>query len=89
MLHAVELRAGRAPSYRNRWIRPVHRGGTANTHIIQHAGVALALAEAHLPVALSSELDPSTPRKIRDGFSASSTTAREIAVTLPSSTPST
>ncbi|WTZ50008.1 carotenoid oxygenase family protein [Nocardia sp. NBC_01388] len=56
MVHGVRLEAGRAVSYRNRWVRTTsftdgaspYRGdgtrdltaGVANTHIIRHAGRA-------------------------------------------------
>src|SRR6266566_4302101 len=62
MVHGLALRAGRAVSYRNRWIRtdrvcrrlaehplPGPRHGlsdNANANIIQHAGRTLALGEA-------------------------------------------
>ncbi|MGW1889191.1 carotenoid oxygenase family protein [Streptomyces sp. NPDC002004] len=65
MIHAVRLEAGRAAWYRNRWVRtasfatgaPVDRpdgsrdltAGSANTHVVRHAGRTLALVESSLP----------------------------------------
>ncbi|MFJ7077490.1 carotenoid oxygenase family protein [Streptomyces sp. NPDC098781] len=64
MLHGIRLRAGRAEWYRNRWIRTRELEGhpfiradltvdltatPANTHVIRHAGVVLALCEVGLP----------------------------------------
>jgi carotenoid cleavage oxygenase len=73
MIHAVSLAGGRATGYRNRWVRTrtlasqvatvPPRGptepidGTANTHVIRHAGTTLALVESGFPHALSPELD--------------------------------
>lgn len=72
MVHAVELRNGRAVSYRNRWVRTrrlsseigsaAPRGpvepidGPANTHVISHGGRILALVESGFPHRLSPEL---------------------------------
>ena len=72
MVHAIELREGRAVSYRNRWVRtrklsgeigtPAPRGpiepidGPANTHVIAHGGRILALVESGFPHRLSPEL---------------------------------
>jgi carotenoid cleavage dioxygenase len=73
MIHGVRLENGRAAWYRNRWVRTesfdrpiptynsdgsrnLHRG-TANTHVIRHAGRTLALVESALPYELSNELD--------------------------------
>ena len=73
MIHAIELEGGKAVSYRNRWVRtrklaaelgttppkgpsePVD--GTANTHVIRHAGRTLALVESGFPHALSPDLE--------------------------------
>src|SRR3954470_9450164 len=76
MIHGIELRDGKAVSYRNRWTRtdqavealgeprvegqpeevtPI--GGTANTHVVEHAGRILALVESSLPTCLSPELE--------------------------------
>jgi carotenoid cleavage dioxygenase len=54
MLHAVELRDGRAWGYRNRWI-----GGpyAPNTSVVAHAGRLLCLVESRLPVEVTPELD--------------------------------
>ncbi|WP_369235056.1 carotenoid oxygenase family protein [Streptomyces sp. R21] len=65
MLHAVRLEAGRAAWYRNRWVRTRTftegariygpdgtrnvSAGSANTHIVRHAGRTLALVESSLP----------------------------------------
>ncbi|MGW2693181.1 carotenoid oxygenase family protein [Streptomyces sp. NPDC001296] len=64
MLHGIRLGRGRAAWYRNRWVRTreleghpfVRRDFTidltatpANTHVIRHAGVVLALCEVGLP----------------------------------------
>jgi carotenoid cleavage dioxygenase len=73
MIHGVRLENGRAAWYRNRWVRtesfdhciPSYnpdgsrnlRRGTANTHVIRHAGKTLALAESALPYELTNELD--------------------------------
>lgn len=72
MVHAVELRGGRAISYRNRWVRtrklsmevgtPPPAGpaepidGPANTHVIWHGGRLLALVESGFPHRLSTSL---------------------------------
>ncbi|KAA2263475.1 9-cis-epoxycarotenoid dioxygenase [Solihabitans fulvus] len=69
MIHGVRLEAGRAVSYRNRWIRTRtftdgaslrdERGnldltaGSANTHVIRHAGRTLALVESSYPYELT------------------------------------
>jgi carotenoid cleavage dioxygenase-like enzyme len=73
MLHGVELRDGRARWYRNRWVRtrtfledapdarpdggPDRTVGTANTHVITHAGRILALVESSFPTEVTRELD--------------------------------
>jgi carotenoid cleavage dioxygenase-like enzyme len=73
MLHGVELRDGRAVSYRNRWVRtrsfledapnqhPDGRWdltvGLANTHVVAHAGRILALVETSLPTEVTGALD--------------------------------
>jgi carotenoid cleavage dioxygenase-like enzyme len=73
MVHAIELRHGAAVSYRNRWVRtrklsaevgtapppgPVEPiDGSANTHVIFHAGRILALIESGFPHRLGPELD--------------------------------
>ncbi|MYS42633.1 9-cis-epoxycarotenoid dioxygenase [Streptomyces sp. SID5998] len=72
MVHGVRLEGGRAVSYRNRWVRttrftdgaPMYddRGrrdltaGPANTHVVRHAGRALALVETALPYELTPDL---------------------------------
>ncbi len=73
MVHAVELRDGKALSYRNRWVRtrklaselgtPPPPGpaetidGPANTHVLWHGGKLLALAESGFPHRLTVDLD--------------------------------
>ena len=68
MVHGVRLDAGRAVSYRNRWVRTStftrgartrdeqgHRdltAGYANTHVVRHAGRTLALVESSFPYEL-------------------------------------
>jgi carotenoid cleavage dioxygenase len=68
MVHGVRLDAGRAVSYRNRWVRTTTftRGarthdeqgntdltaGYANTHVVRHAGRTLALVESSYPYEL-------------------------------------
>jgi len=72
MIHAVSLAQGRATGYRNRWVRtralaaklettppsgpsePID--GPANTHVIRHGGLTLALVESGFPHALSPDL---------------------------------
>ncbi len=72
MVHAIELREGRAVSYRSRWVRTRRlasavggrppRGprepidGPANTHVIWHAGKLLALVESGFPHRLTTDL---------------------------------
>jgi carotenoid cleavage dioxygenase len=73
MVHAIELEGGKAVSYRNRWVRTRKLAaelgttppkgpsepldGTANTHVIRHAGRTLALVESGFPHALSPDLE--------------------------------
>jgi carotenoid cleavage oxygenase len=73
MVHGVELRAGEATWYRNRWVRtqtitdarnePATPGpkppmyDASNTHVIGHAGRILSLTEGAMPYELSKELD--------------------------------
>lgn len=72
MIHGVELGAGKANWYRNRYVQtPVMQNpeadpmtligdmsqSLANTHIISHAGRILALEEGHWPFELSKTLD--------------------------------
>ncbi|QNE20247.1 carotenoid oxygenase family protein [Kribbella qitaiheensis] len=73
MVHGVRLEAGRAVSYRNRWVRTSTftdgakvndtggnldlTAGSANTHVIRHAGRTLALVESSYPYELTRELD--------------------------------
>ena len=70
MVHGVRLEDGKAAWYRNRWVRtpevcaalgePIggrNLGGTANTHVIGHAGRTWAIVEAGAaPVELDDEL---------------------------------
>jgi carotenoid cleavage oxygenase len=76
MVHGVELRAGKATWYRNRWVRtetitdarnePATPGpkppmyDASNTHVIGHAGRILSLTEGSMPYELSKELDTIT-----------------------------
>ncbi|MFI6463410.1 carotenoid oxygenase family protein [Streptomyces sp. NPDC050538] len=71
MVHGVRLDAGRATSYRNRWVRTPTlatgeqvygrdgemnlAAGVANTHVVRHAGRTLALVETSFPQELSCE----------------------------------
>ena len=73
MIHAVSLAGGKAIGYRNRWVRtralssemgtPPPGGpaepldGPANTHVIRHGGLTLALVESGFPHSLSSGLN--------------------------------
>ncbi|MFE1935859.1 carotenoid oxygenase family protein [Streptomyces sp. NPDC059474] len=68
MVHGVRLEGGRATSYRNRWVRTTKltdgrrtyadgpekdlAAGSANTHVVRHAGRTFALVEASLPYEL-------------------------------------
>lgn len=76
MLHGVELAAGKANWYRNRYVQtPVLTGGEldpiqsmmdktqslANTHVISHAGRILALEEGHWPFEIAPNLDTVGP----------------------------
>ncbi|KUI01806.1 carotenoid oxygenase family protein [Mycobacterium sp. IS-3022] len=76
MVHGVRLRDGRAEWYRNRWVRTraleghpfVRRDGTldytavpANTHVLNHGGKLLALAENGFPYEITDELDTVGP----------------------------
>ncbi|MDW6063065.1 carotenoid oxygenase family protein [Streptomyces sp. FXJ1.4098] len=77
MIHGLRLEAGRAVSYRNRWVRTRsltggariydeqgHRdlaAGPANTHVVRHAGRTLALSETTLPYELTRDLDTQGP----------------------------
>jgi carotenoid cleavage dioxygenase len=73
MIHGVRLEGGRAAWYRNRWVRtdsfkedlPLYnadgtrnlRAGTANTHLVNHAGKTLALVESSLPYEITNDLE--------------------------------
>jgi carotenoid cleavage dioxygenase len=73
MLHGVELRDGRAVSYRNRWVRTraflegarsIEPDGTrdltvglANTHVVTHAGRIFALVETSFPTEVTKDLE--------------------------------
>ncbi|WP_216895384.1 carotenoid oxygenase family protein [Nocardia alni] len=77
MVHGVRIEHGRAVSYRNRWVRTAtftadipsydsqgHRdltAGSANTHVIRHAGRTLALVESSYPYELTCDLDTVGP----------------------------
>jgi carotenoid cleavage dioxygenase-like enzyme len=73
MIHGVRIEDGRAAWYRNRWVRtdsfkedfPLYnadgtrnlRAGTANTHLVNHAGKTLALVESSLPYEITNDLE--------------------------------
>jgi len=73
MIHGVRIEAGRAVSYRNRWVRTSTftdgakvndiegnldlTAGVANTHVVRHAGRTLALVESSYPYEITNELD--------------------------------
>jgi carotenoid cleavage dioxygenase-like enzyme len=73
MIHGVRIEGGRAAWYRNRWVRtdsfsddfPLYnadgtrnlRAGTANTHLVNHAGKTLALVESSLPYEITNDLE--------------------------------
>ncbi len=73
MVHGVELRDGKAASYRNRWVRtsqmaerlgePAPTGppppmyDSSNTNVLAHAGRILSLTEGCVPYELTPELD--------------------------------
>jgi carotenoid cleavage dioxygenase-like enzyme len=76
MIHGVELKAGKALGYRNRYMRtpafeqagsdPLDAMGNlsmslANTHVVQHAGKILSLEEAHYPFQLTRDLESVGP----------------------------
>ncbi|WP_375422862.1 carotenoid oxygenase family protein [uncultured Friedmanniella sp.] len=71
MVHGIGLEAGRATCYRNRWVHtslldgapaggergPALDANPANTSVIEHGGVLLALCEGGLPYQLTRDLD--------------------------------
>lgn len=77
MLHGVRLREGRAEWYRNRWVRTRalegatkidmstgtfdYTVGSANTHVMRHAGRVFALEEVSYPNEVTLELDTLGP----------------------------
>jgi carotenoid cleavage dioxygenase-like enzyme len=77
MVHGVRLENGKATSYRNRWVRtstllegkrpsdtsgrPDLTAGTANTHVVRHAGRIFALVESSFPYELEADLDTIGP----------------------------
>lgn len=76
MLHGIRLRGGRAEWYRNRWVRTRELEGhpfiredftvdlaatPANTHVIRHAGMVLALCEVGLPYWVTDTLETVGP----------------------------
>lgn len=87
MIHGVELKNGKATWYRNRYVQtpllaeetpsPESRqkleNSIANTHIIEHAGKILALAELSLPIELSPELDTLGPYRFDGKLNANMT----------------
>lgn len=92
MIHGVELKNGQATWYRNRYIqtpllneetpsqesRRKLENSTANTHIIEHAGKILALAELSLPIELSPELDTLGPYRFDGKLNANMTAHPKI-----------
>lgn len=86
MLHAVDLRGGRAVGYRNRWARTrqwsaANDPATAedrvdsnpNVNVVAHAGEILALAEGGPPLRISEELDSLGPTVAHPALAAGST----------------
>ena len=75
MLHGVDIRDGQPRWYRNRYVhtplleqempdpktRSVLANSIANTHVMQHAGKILALAELNLPIEVDRELETVGP----------------------------
>ena len=76
MIHGIRIRDGRAEWYRNRWVRTAQlegkqafRGdgtfdrtvGSANTHVMSHAGRIYALVESAFPYELTRELETVGP----------------------------
>ena len=77
MLHGISLENGKALWYKNRFVKTrVYKGeagddpmaamgdltmGTANTHVVRHAGKILALEEGHFPYELTPELETIGP----------------------------
>jgi len=76
MIHGIRIAGGRAQWYRNRWVRTgqlegrralqpdgtVDRSvGSANTHVMAHAGRIYALVESSFPHELTPELDTLGP----------------------------
>ena len=75
MLHGVDIRDGKPRWYRNRYVqtplldeempdpktRSVLENSIANTHVMQHAGKILALAELNLPIEVNGELETVGP----------------------------
>lgn len=75
MLHGVELKNGQATWYRNRYVKtPLLKEDTpsqetraklensiANTHVVEHAGKILALAELSLPIEMTDTLETVGP----------------------------
>ncbi len=71
MIHGIRLRGGRAEWYRNRWVRTGQfagrprctdagvdlAAGSANTHVMAHAGKIWALVESSLPYQVTPDLD--------------------------------
>lgn len=73
MIHGIRIEDGAAKWYRNRWVRtdsfienfPIYnadgtrnlRAGTANTHVVNHAGKTLALVESSLPYEITNDLE--------------------------------
>ncbi len=87
MIHGVELKNGKATWYRNRYVktplldeetpsqesRMKLENSIANTHVMEHAGKILALAELSLPIELSAELDTLGPYRFGGKLNANMT----------------
>jgi carotenoid cleavage dioxygenase len=92
MIHGVELKNGKATWYRNRYVKtplldealpsPESQrnleNSIANTHVIEHAGKILALAELSLPIELSTELDTLGPYRFDGKLNANMTAHPKI-----------
>ncbi len=92
MIHGVELKNGEATWYRNRYVqtplldeetpsqesRRKLENSIANTHIVEHAGKILALAELSLPIELSPELDTLGPYRFDGRLNANMTAHPKI-----------
>ncbi len=86
MVHAIDLRGGRATGYRNRWVRTrrwaeANEPATAdalvdtnpNVNVVAHAGEVLALAEGGPPLRITPELTTLGPAGAHPALAAGST----------------